>query len=132
MKNSKTLHALMLTAALTFVGSGLASAAIINIFPSKDNTLYEFDPAEGDVSNALGDHFFTGETAMGELRRGVLAFDITGNVPAGSTITGVTLSMHVSRVPNNTGRTVELHRLLAAWGEGTSQASGEEGIGAPA
>ena len=52
------------------------SAAIINIIPSKDNTLYEYDPAEGDHSNGAGFHFFAGENAMGELRRGVLAFDI--------------------------------------------------------
>ena len=128
----RTLFPLFLAAFLVAIGIRLASADTININPSKDNTLYEYVPADGDRSNALGNHFFTGETAMSELRRGVLAFDIAGNVPPGSTITGVTLSMHVSRVPNNTGRTVELHRLLAAWGEGTSQASGEEGIGAPA
>ncbi len=132
MKNSKTLHALMLTAALSFVGSGLASAAIINIFPSKDNTLYEYDPAEGDHSNGAGFHFFAGETAMGELRRGVLAFDIAGSIPPGSTITGVSLSMNCSRVFSDTARTVELHKLLADWGEGTSHAPGEEGDGAPA
>ena len=78
MKNSKTLHALILTAGLIFIGASLASALTISIMPSKDNTLYEFDPNEGDVSNALGIHFFTGETVMGELRRGVLAFDIAG------------------------------------------------------
>ncbi len=132
MKNSKILHSLILTAALSFIGAGLATAAIINIFPSKDNTLYEFDPAEGDVSNALGFHFFAGETAMGELRRGVLAFDIAGSIPPGSTITGVSLSMNCSRVFSDTARTVELHKLLADWGEGTSHAPGEEGDGAPA
>jgi FtsP/CotA-like multicopper oxidase with cupredoxin domain len=110
----------------------LAIADVVNINPSKDNTLYEYVPADGDLSNALGDHFFTGETAMSELRRGVIAFDIAGNVPAGSTITSVTLSLNMSRTPSGTARTVELHRLLADWGEGTSQASGEEGIGAPA
>src|SRR5881227_2878821 len=128
----RTSFPLILAACLVAIGIRLASGAIININPSKDNTLYEYVPADGDLSNALGFHFFAGETAMSELRRGVLAFDIAGNIPAGSTITGVTLSMHVSRVPNSTARIVELHRLLAAWGEGTSQASGEEGIGAPA
>src|SRR6266436_8686752 len=116
---AKILLPFVIATTLGGISPSLAIADVININPIKDNTLYEYDPAQGDHSNALGDHFFTGETAMGELRRGVLAFDITGNVPAGSTITGVTLSMHVSRVPNNTGRTVELHRLLAAWGEGT-------------
>jgi hypothetical protein len=107
-------------------------AQLANINPIKDNTLYEFDAVEGDVSNALGQHFFAGETGTGELRRGVFAFDIAGNVPAGSTILGVTLSLNMSRTPTGTARTVELHKLLADWGEGTSVAPGEEGEGAPA
>jgi FtsP/CotA-like multicopper oxidase with cupredoxin domain len=117
---------------LVGISPRLASAVTIDINPSKDNTLYEYVPADGDLSNALGLHFFTGETAMGELRRGVLAFAIAGNVPPGSTITGVTLTLNMSRTPSGNPRTVELHRLLADWGEGTSQASGEEGMGAPA
>src|SRR5207249_6586281 len=124
--------ALMLAAALGGIAPNLARADSININPSKDNTLYEYVPADGDLSNALGNHFFTGETAMGEVRRGVLAFDIAGNVPSGSTITSVTLTLNMSKTPSNTARTVELHRLLADWEEGTSQASGEEGTGAPA
>src|ERR1044072_9010310 len=64
---------------------------------------------------------------MGELRRGVLAFDIAGNIPAGSAILGVTLSLNMSMTPSGTPRTTELHKLLADWGEGTSQASGGAG-----
>jgi hypothetical protein len=132
MRSSKALLALILTTALGWAAASSAGAAIINIFPSKDNTLYEFDPAEGDVSNALGFHFFAGETAMGELRRGVLAFDIAGSVPPGSRITAVSLSLNMSRTLLDTARIVELHKLLADWGEGTSHAPGEEGDGAPA
>ena len=110
----------------------LATAQLANINPIKDNTLYQYVPADGDQSNALGLHFFTGETGMGELRRGVLAFDIAGNIPAGSAILGVTLSLNMSMTPSSTPRTTELHKLLADWGEGTSQASGGEGDGAPA
>jgi hypothetical protein len=121
----------MLTTALGFIASS-ANAAITNITPSKDNTLYEYDPADGDVSNALGLHFFAGETAMGELRRGVLAFDIAGHIPPGSTIVAVTLSLNMSRTAFDDPRTIELHKLLADWGEGTSMAPGEEGDGAPA
>jgi len=128
---SKTLLALILTTALGFVAS-LANAAIINITPSKDNTLYQYDPADGDTSNALGLHIFAGETAMGELRRGVFAFDIAGHIPAGSTILAVTLSLNMSRTALDDPRTIELHKLLADWGEGTSIAPGEEGDGAPA
>jgi hypothetical protein len=129
---SKILCPLLLAIAFSAAGPSLAIADIININPIKDNTLYEFDPAEGDVSNALGNHFFAGETAMGELRRGVLAFDIAGNIPAGSTILGVTLSLNMSRTASDTPRNVELRKLLTDWGEGTSVAPGEEGDGAPA
>jgi hypothetical protein len=122
----------MLAAAFVSFGPGLAIADIININPSKDNTLYEYVPADGDRSNALGNHFFAGETAMGELRRGVLAFDIAGSIPSGSTILGVTLSLNMSRTGLDTPRIVELHKLLTDWGEGTSVAPGEEGDGAPA
>ena len=132
MKNSKTLHALILTAGLIFIGASLASALTISIIPSKDNTLYEFDPNEGDVSNALGFHFFAGETNQGEIRRGVLAFNVAGSIPPGSTITAVSLSLNMSRTLLETARIVELHKLLADWGEGTSHAPGEEGDGAPA
>jgi hypothetical protein len=126
------LLALALATALSYAAASSVSAAIINIFPIKDNTLYEYNPADGDRSNALGFHLFTGKTAMGELRRGVLAFDIAGRIPAGSTITGVTLSMNMSRTPISVAYPVELHKLLADWGEGTSHAPGEEGDGASA
>jgi len=129
---SKILLQLVIAATLGGIGPSLVIADVVNINPSKDNTLYEFVPADGDLSNALGFHFFAGETGMGDLRRGVLAFDIAGNIPAGSTILGVTLSLNMSRTSSDTARNVELHSLLADWGEGTSQASGDEGMGAPA
>ena len=95
---SKIVRALAITTALGCIGPSLAIADIININPIKDNTLYEYDPADGDRSNALGFHFFAGKTAMGELRRGVLAFDIAGSIPAGSTITGVGVGVGVTGV----------------------------------
>jgi len=127
----RTLVPLIFAAALGGLGPSLASGAIININPSKDNTLYEFVPVDGDRSNALGIHLFAGMTAEGFIRRGVLAFDIAGSIPAGSTITSVSLSMNMSRTISD-ARTVELHKLLADWGEGTSNANAMEGQGAPA
>jgi len=129
---SKTLLTLALVAILGAIGPSFAMAQLANINTLKDNTLYEYVPADGDLSNALGFHFFAGETAMGELRRGVLAFDIAGNIPAGSTILDVILRFNMSRTGVDTARTVELHKLLADWGEVTSQATGDEGMGAPA
>jgi len=132
MRSSKILLTLVVATALGALGGGLASAGTVNINPSKDNTLYEYDPDIGDLSNALGLHFFAGKTAMNTLRRGVLAFDIAGNIPPGSTITAVSLSANMSRTPTNTAYAMELHKLLADWGEGTSHAPGQEGGGAPA
>jgi hypothetical protein len=132
MNSSKTLFALILTGAIGGIVASSASAAMISINPSKDNTLYQYVPAEGDLSNGAGFHFFAGENGTGEIRRGVLAFDIAGNVPPDSTITAVSLSLNMSMTAVDTVRTVELHKLLADWGEGTSHAPGGEGSGAPA
>src|SRR6266496_5462900 len=129
---AKILLPLVIAATVVGICPSLAIAQLANINPIKDNTLYQYVPADGDHSNALGNHFFAGETGTGELRRGVLAFDIAGSIPAGSTILGVTLSLNMSRTGSDTPRNVELHKLLADWGEGTSVAPGEEGDGAPA
>jgi hypothetical protein len=132
MTSSKTFLALVLAGAIGGIVASSARAAMISINPSKDNTLYQYVPADGDLSNGAGDHFFAGETDDSLLRRGVLAFDIAGHIPQGSTITGVSLSLSMSRTSSDTSRTVALHKLLADWGEGTSHAQGEEGMGAPA
>jgi hypothetical protein len=126
-----TLGPLILAAVVATIAPIAARAATIDINPSKDNTLYEYVASDGDRSNALGDHFFAGMTAQAEIRRGVIAFDIAGNIPAGSTITSVTLTLNMSRTISG-DETVELHKLLADWGEGTSNANSEEGQGAPA
>jgi hypothetical protein len=127
----KTLLALAFTIALGCSVASSVSAGLINITPSKDNTLYQYDPEEGDHSNGAGFHFFAGENAMGEIRRGVLAFDIAAAIPPGSTIIAVTLSLNMSMTPAG-AETIELHKLLADWGEGTSHAPMGEGDGAPA
>jgi hypothetical protein len=131
MTTSRTLLAILFMNALGWAGVSSTSAGIMVINPSKDNTLYEYDPAEGDHSNGAGLHFFAGENGMGELRRGVLAFDVAGAIPAGATITAVSLTLNMSMTPAGP-ETVELHKLLADWGEGTSHAPMGEGDGAPA
>ena len=100
--------------------------------PSKDNTLYEH--VSGSLSNGAGQHFFAGKTASGLVRRGVIAFDTAGSIPAGSTIDSVSLTLNMSRTKFVTGQTIALHRTLADWGEGTSVAvggGGGEGAGGP-
>lgn len=112
---------LLFTAAIQDV-----DAATVTLGASKDNTLYE-DPT-GSLSNGVGVRFFTGKTGDGYIRRALVAFDVAGSVPAGATITNVTLRLNMSKT-TAPAETVELHRVLADWGEGASDAGANEGSG---
>ena len=105
-----------------------AQAGSVLLQASADNTLYE--DTNGLVSNGQGESFFAGRTALEELRRGLLRFDFS-TIPAGSTITGVTLTLTCTR-SISLAEEVSLHRSLTSWGEGASNAMGEGGRGAPA
>ena len=114
--------------------------------PLKDNTLIE--SATGSLSNGGDASFFVGRTvqtsggapprgcAVDEaecaVRRGVIAFDIAGNIPAGATINSVTLKLRMSKDLGAQAWNIELHRLLAGWGEGTADGSRGGGLGAAA
>ena len=109
------------------INSANAQTEVI-IQASKDNTLYESDT--GALSNGKGAHFFVGKTASGIIRRGLLAFDIAGNIESGASIESVLLTLNMSRTPTTTSKIITLHKLLSNWGEGNSNALGEEGAGA--
>jgi PKD repeat protein len=115
--------------AVTVLSVGSVAADTVAIPPQIDNSIYQED---GGASNGAGDFLFIGRTQMGDLRRALLAFDIAGSLPAGSTITGVRLEMNVSRIRTSADRTVGLHRVTEEWGEGTSDAPGAEGEGTTA
>jgi hypothetical protein len=98
--------------------------------PSKDATLYQ--TPDGSLANGQGLHIFAGSTAGRLARRTLLAFDIAAKIPAGSTITRVVLTLHVSQTISGTA-TVRLHSVSRDWGEGPSNAGGgRDGIGRPA
>jgi len=99
------------------------------IAPFKDNTLYSEAHSE---SNGSGYYMFAGRNRAGDIRRAVIAFDIAGELPRGSIITGMKLRMNLSRAGVDASRTVSLHRLLADWGESASDAPGRDHSGAPA
>jgi hypothetical protein len=118
-----------LVGASLFVAS-VAHAGSVSITSDKDNTLYE--DSLGLASNGAGQHFFAGKTFEPNnfLRRGLLHFDVAGSIPPGSRIDGVTLTVHLSRRRFGSGTTIfALHRASQDWGEGTSDASGQEGTG---
>ncbi|MAG54770.1 MAG: hypothetical protein CMJ83_00610 [Planctomycetes bacterium] len=103
---------------------------VATITPSKDNTLY-FHPL-GMFSNGVGTHVFAGLNANARARRALLAFDIAGSVPAGSTIVSAMLQLTMDQTIAGTVN-CSLHALTADWGEGTSNAfTGGGGGGAAA
>ncbi|MBI4604192.1 MAG: DNRLRE domain-containing protein [Planctomycetes bacterium] len=110
--------------------SDTAAAETVAIPASKDNTLYE--SAGGALSNGAGPDLYAGKTAAGSIRRGIIAFEVADSIPPGSTIQRVSLRLSMSRsVAGPTA--VDLHRVHADWGEGTSDAgSSRGGDGAPA
>ena len=121
------IHALAAVAAVFSASASYSDVVILDA--SKDNTLYE--NINGNISNGAGDYFFTGRTAIGEIRRGLIAFDIAGAVPKGATINSVSLDLYMSMTIVGPQAT-SLHRTFIDWGEGASDAPGGEGAGAPA
>jgi hypothetical protein len=102
---------------------------VVQISPVRDNTLFEDE--NGSLSNGAGEYLFVGKTGEGLVRHALIEFDVPGSIPAGSTITNVTLTLHMSRTVSGV-QTVSLHRINSSWGEGTSDAPDEEGAGTQA
>ena len=126
--NSRRPVATLLLAVCLMCASSVA-AQTVTFEPSKDNTLYE-DPS-GLTSNGQGSYLFTGRTANSAIRRGLIAFDLS-SIPSNSTITAVTLTLFSSRTGGAAAGNVSLRKVLRDWGEGASNASGEEGGGTTA
>ena len=79
---------------------------------NRDDTLYE---TLGDQrNNGAGQWVFAGKTQAGDIRRGLIAFDIAAGLPAGATVTGVSLTMNMSRSVAGDAE-VGLHLVLADW-----------------
>lgn len=120
-----SLKRLVAGAACVLLCCGTVAADQLTFVASKDNTLYQ-DP-EGGASNGQGPTMYVGRTAQGATRRSLIAFDL-GFIPPGSTITNVTMTVRVTRT--RSGATpVTLHRVLADWGEGSSNAGTPGGGG---
>ena len=115
--------------------AALMSAVVLNaqtitINPAKDNAIYS-----ELVNNSAGlGYLYSGETCGGNYRRALLQFDIAGAVPAGATITDVTLTLNCNIVSVSAGpsKDFSLHEMLEDWGEGTSVPGGAGGTGAAA
>lgn len=107
-----------------------ARAEFVILSAVKDNTLYE--SSTGALSNGAGDFLFSGRTEVTQnavIRRGLIQFDLS-SIPAGSTIDAVALTLNMNRAVIAGTVNVNLHRVSRDWGEGASNAAGQEGGGA--
>ncbi len=124
-----------LVLATALAASGNSAADSVAVSPSKDNTIFsETSPTGHDLSNGAGPYFFAGANHFipPNIRRGLIAFNIAGSVPTGSTIQSASLTLHMSKT-TSPAVVVDLHRSLSNWGEGTSVGGGPGGgQGAPA
>lgn len=116
---------------LLSLGAALGAQTQVTLGAIKDNTLYI--DTNGGISNGAGSRMFAGNTGLitgGLTRRALVAFDV-GSIPRRSTIRSVSVSLFMAQTLAAT-QNVDLHRVLADWGEGTSVAASGQGGGTQA
>ena len=112
-------------------------AATITLTSERDNSIFSETQSN---ANGAGHNIYTGRGGGGggggsggapALRRGLLAFDIAASVPTGATIQNARLTLHLIDAATNGPAFVDvnLHRVLADWGEGLSDAGEGNGTG---
>jgi len=111
---------------LLFFSAGIHGQSIS--FPAAaDNTIYEDFPGN---SNGIGENIFAGNTVSSKKRRALLRFDISiptlpGNfVVITSAMLTLTMNKSIAAASN-----ISIYPLTADWGEGNSDAGGQEGRG---
>ena len=109
---------LITAVALSLTGmQAYAAIATIDAANIQDNTVAEDFP---DNSSGACDSIFAGNTDNGFARRSLMRFDVGAQIPPGSTINSVTLTLTISRGGNNADSTMNLHPVNAAWVEGSN------------
>lgn len=108
-----------------FLAFSLSAQTTVTLNPAKDNGIYQ--DANGAISNGGGSDMIAGNTNRGEVRRGILQFDLSA-IPATATIETVRLEVAVAKA-SNAPRTITLHKSLKDWGEGTANAGGSRSGG---
>ncbi|MFN0010540.1 MAG: DNRLRE domain-containing protein [Phycisphaerales bacterium] len=111
--------------------AGGAGPEVAEVVAMRDNTLYTIESVE--VSNGAGVHLFAGHLQFipDGVRRALLRFDVAAAVPPGMVVATAELRLVATRAAG-ANNPMTLHRVLADWGEGASDAGepGGEGIAA--
>lgn len=97
------------------------SAVTIQVGAAKDTSIYQ---NEADLSNGQGEFIVTSNAA-----RGLVQFDVgTGTIPEGSVVIDAVLTLNVGFSEGGSVG-VSAQRITSSWGEGGSNASGNETTG---
>jgi hypothetical protein len=108
------------------LAAACAAAETIFVEAARDATLIEEE--DGSLANGAGPVFFVGRTnqRQNSVRRGMIYFDVAAALPERALVESTRVILYMS--PSNSDPApIELHRLLAEWGEGASFASGGGG-----
>lgn len=119
-----------------------ATAAITTSVPARKDAMIFGTSAGVDTGNASskGPALFAGADGSSNRKRSLLAFDVAAaGIPAGATITNVTMTLYLAQVAGSGGgsggggsypsRTFRLYDLNQAWTEGTSGSPTSPGVG---
>jgi hypothetical protein len=118
------MYSLWMVGCMFLIFSVVQAQEEVSIVATKDNTLFE--SIDGSVSNGAGIYLFAGKTNGASIRRGLVMFDLTSKIPNGATITSAKVHMNMSKSQTITVN-VKLYKVLSSWGEGTSDATGNNG-----
>lgn len=134
ISDARASRGFLIMALLSLSPINRLQAETIQLLPSEDTTLFEFDP----TFNYGEQHVFISGTLgpQGDLSlsRALLKFDIAQNVPPGKVIESASLDVYVTDAPPESNRvdsTFHLRRMLTPWAEGKKSSSARPG-GAPA
>ena len=116
------MRTLVLAGLLLSLTGRIALGDLVTNGASHDASIFSNNP---NNSNGAGPGMFAGTDGGPQSLRGLISFDVASAVPAGSTITGVQLTMYLGMVAGTVSgsQAIELHRLLSSWGEGTTESS---------
>lgn len=130
MSMKKKLHYnLILSVILLLFLANVNAQTTTDFNPDKYNTIYETE--SDNLSNGAGSYMFAGNTFQAESdngRRGLISFDLS-SIPTNATITDASLTLFMSRSISGAAN-VSLHKATSDWGQGSSDAPGQEGSGA--
>jgi hypothetical protein len=109
--------------------SSPAWADVVTIGALQDATIFQNNV---NNSNGGGVGIFSGGNSNLSARRGLISFDVAGNIPVGATITDVAMTLVLGQSAGSGGqpgsgdqtpRTISLYALTNSWGEGTTPTS---------